>query len=87
MMPPIFMVGAKRPFRIERIIHRGGGEKAHDMRQRESGATAHEPLEQQDIDGYAKQPRQRQNGRRCRGNRAAGQCHQALQIGPLMSQG
>ena len=48
--------GAERPFRIERIIHRGRGAEAHDMRQREPGATAHEPLEQQDVNGYAQQP-------------------------------
>ena len=41
---------------MERIIHRGGGEEARDMRQREPGATAHEQLEQQDVNGDAQQP-------------------------------
>ena len=81
------MIGPERPFGIERIIHRGGEEEAHDMRQREPGAPAHEPLEQQGVDNHAQQTDHGETAGGAESHRAPGQRHQALQVSPWSMEG
>ncbi len=39
------MAGPERPFRVEKVVQRSGGEKTRHMRQRETRAKTREQLE------------------------------------------